>query len=126
MGICLLRWIPFDYSRSFAMCYAGGAQPFEAQGKHAAPLQNRGGSSVAALRHVETAVGVDGLAGDVGALGEHYGDAADFVGGADFADGYAGGYVFGKGGDHVGFDQGGGDGVGGDAIFGELRGVGAG
>ncbi len=44
------------------MCHAGGAQ-------HAAPLQNRGGSSAVALSHVEAAVGVDGLAGDVGALG---------------------------------------------------------
>ncbi len=51
------------------MCHVGGAQSFEAQGKHAAPLQNRGGSPAATLGHVEAAVGVDGLAGDVGALG---------------------------------------------------------
>ena len=34
--------------------------------------------------------------------------------------------VFGEGGDHFGFDEGGGDGVGGDAFLGELGGVGAG
>src|ERR1700721_3168108 len=78
------------------------------------------------LAHIHAAVGVDGLAGDEGTLGEEDRDAADFFGGADGADGDAGSYLFWEGGDHVGFDEGGGDGVGGDAFLGELGGVGGG
>jgi len=53
---------------------------------------------------VEAAVGVDGLAGDEAAFGEHDGYARDFVHGAEMSHGKA---VWGKrsqAGDHVGFD----------------------
>jgi hypothetical protein len=69
------------------------------------------------LAHVPAAVDVDGLAGDVGVGGEQHGNLRYFLRGSEALDGQKARLNVLVTLNHVGVDQRGSDGVGGDAFF---------